>query len=201
MKHITPVLCLLGAFSVTPLFAQLGMFSTEQRTDITREWKGERFPDGRPKVPDEVINRLQHTTAEEAWGTLRKHGYRLQFEGNWKTLNVKRGERLVGRVVTAQFMPFRPDVNAMINDHAKQEGRQGHGQNSWVIASLVKGDVMVVDLYGKIKDGTIIGDNLGTSIMTKTGTGLVVNGAVRDPSGISEIEGFKIFTRDFDPSA
>ena len=67
MKHVTPVLCLLGAFSVTPLFAQLGMFSTEQRTDITREWKGERFPDGRPKVPDEVINRLQHTTAEEAW--------------------------------------------------------------------------------------------------------------------------------------
>ena len=125
MKHVTPVLCLLGAFSITPLFAQLGMFTTEQRTDITREWKGERFPDGRPKVPDEVINRLRHTTAEEAWGTLRRHGYRLQFEGNWKTLNVKPGERLVGRVVTAQFMPFRPDMNAVINDHGKQEHRVG----------------------------------------------------------------------------
>jgi 4-hydroxy-4-methyl-2-oxoglutarate aldolase len=201
MKHVTPVLCLLGAFSITPLFAQLGMFTTEQRTDITREWKGERFPDGRPKVPDEVINRLRHTTAEEAWGTLRRHGYRLQFEGNWKTINVKPGERLVGRVVTAQFMPFRPDMNAVINDHGKQEHRVGHGQNSWVIDTLVKGDVMVVDLYGKIKDGTIIGDNLGTSIMAKTGTGLVVNGAVRDPSGLSEIEGFKVFTRDFHPSA
>jgi 4-hydroxy-4-methyl-2-oxoglutarate aldolase len=183
------------------LFAQLGMFSKDQRVELTREWKGERFEDGRPKVPDEVLDRLKHTTAEEAWGTLRKHKYFLQFESNWKTLNVKPGERLVGRVVTAQFMPLRPDVNDMINDHAKQEGRQGHGQNSWVIATLVKGDVMVVDLYGKIKNGTIIGDNLGTSIMTKTGTGLVVNGAVRDPSGISEIEGFKVFTRGFDPSA
>ncbi len=182
-------------------FAQLGMFTTEQRIAITSEWKGERFPDGRPKVPDEVLQRLSHTTAEEAWGTLRKHGYKLQFEGNWKTLNVKPGERLVGRAVTVQFVPFRPDFNTYINEQGKKENRVGRGQNSWVISTLTKGDVMVVDLYGKIKDGTIIGDNLGTSMMAKTGTGLVVNGAVRDPSGLSEIEGFKIFTRDFDPSA
>ena len=92
-------------------------------------------------------------------------------------------------------------MNAVINDHAKKEGRIGRGQNSWVISTLVKGDVMVVDLYGKIKDGTIIGDNLGTSMMTKTGTGIVVNGAVRDPTGLAEIEGFKVFARDFHPSA
>jgi len=177
------------------------MFSKEQRIDITREWKGERFPDGRPKVPDSVLERLKRTSAEEAWGTLRGHRYHLQFEGGWKTINVKPGERLVGRVVTAQFMPLRPDMNAVINDHAKNEGRVGRGQNSWVISTLVKGDVMVVDLYGKIKDGTIIGDNLATSIMTKTGTGIVVNGAVRDVTGISAIEGFKVYARDFHPSA
>jgi 4-hydroxy-4-methyl-2-oxoglutarate aldolase len=201
MKTFVLMMAALGVVSTTPSFAQLGMFSKEQRVDITREWQGERFPDGRPKVPDDVLARLKNTTAEEAWGTLRKHGYRLQFEGGWKTLNVKPGDRLVGRAVTAQFVPFRPDFNTVINDHGKQEGRVGHGQNSWVIDTLTKGDVLVVDLYGKIKDGTIIGDNLGTSIMTKTGTGLVVNGAVRDPSGLAEIEGFKIFTRDFDPSA
>ena len=164
-------LFLIALACASSLFAQLGMFTKEQRIELTREWKGERFADGRPKVPEEVLDRLKHTTAEEAWGTLRKHKYYLQFEANWKTLNVQPGERLVGRAVTAQFMPLRPDVNEMINDHAKQEGRQGHGQNSWVISTLVKGDVMVVDLYGKIKNGTIIGDNLGTSIMTKTGTG------------------------------
>jgi regulator of RNase E activity RraA len=147
------------------------------------------------------LRRLATTTAEEAWGTLRGAGYRLQFEGGWKTVNVVPGKRLVGRVVTAQFMPFRPDMNAVINDHGKQEGRVGRGQNSWVIDTLVKGDVMVVDLFGKIKDGTIIGDNLATSIMTKTGTGLIVEGAVRDVSGISEVTGFQVFARDFHPSA
>lgn len=201
MRQIAWISAALAAMCATPLFGQLGMFTNEQRIDITRAWQGERFPDGRPKVPDEVLDRLKHTTAEEAWGTLRRHGFNLQFEGGWKTLNVKPGERLVGRVVSAVFMPFRPDMDAVIKDHAKQERRVGHGQNSWVIDTLVKGDVLVVDLYGKVKDGTIIGDNLGTSIMAKTGTGLVVNGAVRDPSGISEIEGFKVFTRDFHPSA
>ncbi|MGH9666231.1 MAG: RraA family protein [Bryobacteraceae bacterium] len=197
------LICLsaLAGLCAVPSFGQLGMFTTEQRTDITRSWKGDRFPDGRPKVPDEVLQRLKHTTAEEAWGTLRRHRFNLQFEGNWKTINVKPGERLVGRAVTAQFMPRRPDMDEVINAHAKQEGRVGHGQNSWVIDTLVKGDVMVVDLYGKIDGGTIIGDNLGTSIMTKTGTGLVVNGAVRDPSGLSEIDGFKVFARGFHPSA
>lgn len=181
-------------------FAQLGMFTDEQRIDITREWKGERFPDGRPKVPDEVLERLKHTTAEEAWGTIGMRGYRHQFEGGWKTLNVKPGERLIGRAVTAVFMPHRPDMDAVINDHAKKEGRVGSGQNSWVIDTLESGDVMVVDLYGKIVDGTIIGDNLANSIMTKAGTGIVVDGAIRDASGILEVEGFKVYTRDFHPS-
>lgn len=185
--------------SALPVFAQLGMFSKEQLIDITRAWTGERFPDGRPKVPDSVLERLKDVTAEEAWGTLGSAGYKLQFEGGWKELNG--GQRLVGRAVTCVFMPVRPDMNAVINDHGKREGRVGRGQNAWVIDTLVKGDVMVVDLFGKVDGGTIIGDNLGTSIMAKTGTGLVVNGAVRDPSGLSEIKGFHVFARDFHPSA
>lgn len=190
---------LLISASMLPLSAQIGMFTNAQRADITRAWTGERFPDGRPKVPDSVLDRLRDVTAEEAWGTLRGAGYRLQFEGNWKELNG--GSRLVGRAVTCVFMPARPDMNEVINDHGKQEGRVGHGQNSWVIDTLVKGDVMVVDLFGKVDGGTIIGDNLGTSIMAKTGTGLVVDGAIRDPSGISEIKGFHVFARAFHPSA
>jgi regulator of RNase E activity RraA len=180
-------------------FAQLGMFSKEQRVEFTREWKGERFPDGRPKVPDVVLARLKNVTAEEAWAVLSSAGYNHQFEGGWKVVNP--GERLVGRVVTAVFMPLRPDVNAVINDHGKKEDRKGSGQNSWVIDTLLPNDVLVVDLFGKIKDGTFAGDNLSTSIFTKTGTGLIVDGAVRDVSGISEINGFRCYVRDFDPSA
>jgi len=178
--------------------AQLGIFSKEQRLELTRQWQGERFPDGRPKVPEEVLESLKTVDAEEAWGVLRHAGYPNQFEAGWKVINP--GERLVGRVVTAVFMPLRPDVNAVIKEHGQQEGRVG-AQNSWVIDTLQPGDVLVVDLFGKIKDGTFAGDNLGTSIFAKSHTGLIVDGAVRDVTGLSEIKGFRVYVRDFDPSA
>jgi 4-hydroxy-4-methyl-2-oxoglutarate aldolase len=185
-------------FLSTSAWAQLGMFSTEQRIELTRQWQGERFPDGRPKVPESVLESLKTVDAEEAWGVLRHAGYPNQFEAGWKVINP--GERLVGRVVTAVFMPLRPDVNAVIKEHGQQEGRVG-AQNSWVIDTLQLNDVLVVDLFGKIKDGTFAGDNLGTSIFAKSHSGLIVDGAVRDVTGISEIKGFRVYVRDFDPSA
>jgi 4-hydroxy-4-methyl-2-oxoglutarate aldolase len=182
--------------------AQLGMFSKEQREDVTAAWAGERFEDGRPRVPEATLELMKEVTAEEAWGVLRKAGYTLQFEGGWKEINAGApGRRLVGRVVTAVFMPARPDMNAAINRNAETEGRVGRGQNSWVIDTLQPGDVLVVDMFGKIKDGTFAGDNLATSIYSKSGTGLVVDGSVRDLSGILEIDGFMGYVRDFDPSA
>jgi 4-hydroxy-4-methyl-2-oxoglutarate aldolase len=184
--------------TLSPAWAQLGMFSKEQRLELTREWQGDRFPDGRPKVPESVLESLKTVDAEEAWGVLRHAGYPNQFEAGWKVINP--GERLVGRVVTAVFMPLRPDVNAVIKEHGQQEGRVG-AQNSWVIDTLQPGDVLVVDLFGKIKDGTFAGDNLGTSIFAKSHTGLIVDGAVRDVTGLSEIKGFRVYVRDFDPSA
>ena len=183
-------------------FAQLGTSTKEERLALTAAWTGERFPDGRPKVPDGLLERMKEVTAEEAWGVLTENGYRLQFEGGWREINAgPAGRRLVGRVVTAVFMPKRPDLDDAINKAAAAEGRIGRGQNSWVIDTLLPGDVLVVDLYGKIDKGTFIGDNLGTSIYAKTKKGVVVNGSVRDLSGIMEIEGFHGFVRDFHPTA
>lgn len=203
MKMQTTLIAIL-ALAAVPAAAQIGMFSTEQRTAMTADWSGERFADGRPKVPDAVLDKLKESTAEEAWGTLRRFGYTSQFVSGFKTVNVDdpKGDRLVGRVVTGVFMPKRADLDKYVTEQAKKENRVGRGgQNAWVIDTLVKRDVMVIDLFGKIDGGTIIGDNLATSIMTKTGTGIVVDGSVRDVSGISEIKGFKVFARDFHPSA
>ena len=186
-------------FLITNLaFAQLGMFSKEQRVALTREWKGERFADGRPKVPDSVLEGLKDVDAEEAWDVLQSHGYKFQFEGRWHEIN--HGDRMVGRVFTAVFMPQRPDVDAVINAKGKEEGRIG-SQNSWPIDMLSPGDVLVVDLFGKIKDGTYAGDNLSTSIFTRSRNGLVVDGAVRDETGIAQIAGMHVFVRGVDPSA
>lgn len=196
-------LCLLASmifvlgFSVCG-WAQLGIFSRQQLIEFTPEWKGERFPDGRPKVPDSVLKVLSDVDAEQAWGVLMGHKYPNQFEGGWKVINP--GPRLVGRVVTAVFMPYRPDVDSVIQKKGKEEGRIG-AENSWIIDILKPGDVLVVDLFGKVKDGTLIGDNLGTAIFSKSHNGLIVNGSVRDESGLQEIKGFQVFTRGVDPSA
>jgi regulator of RNase E activity RraA len=175
------------------------MFSNEQRIALTSEWKGERLSDGRPRVSDDLLERMKSVSAEEAWAVLKEAKYDRQFEGGWKVIHP--GQRLVGRVVTAQFMPLRPDLNAFINKNGQAEGRVGRGQNSWVIDTLQPNDVLVVDLFGKVVNGTFAGDNLATSIYAKSKTGLVVNGAVRDLTGISEIEGFIGYVRDFHPSA
>lgn len=178
--------------------AQLDMFSNEQRVEFTSEWKGERFPDGRPKVADEVVARLRELTADEAWDFLQSAGYKNQFESGWKIINP--GERLVGRVVTAAFVPLRPDVDKAIRANGKKEGRIGD-ENSWVIDILQPGDILVVDLFGKIRYGTMVGDNLSTAVYAKSHNGLIVNGAIRDVTGIQEQKHFQCFVRGVDPSA
>ncbi|MBV8475886.1 MAG: RraA family protein [Acidobacteria bacterium] len=178
--------------------AQLGLFSPEQRAAFTPEWRGERFPDGRPHVPDAVIARLKTVSAEEAWDTLESAGFANQFEGGWKIINP--GDRLIGRVVTAVFMPRRPDVDRVVQANGRKEARIGD-ENSWIIDILQPGDVLVVDLFGKIRYGTIIGDNLATAIYAKSHNGLIVDGAIRDQSGIDEIKGFECYVRGVDPSA
>jgi regulator of RNase E activity RraA len=195
---IRVTLTLLLTLSFAPsAFSQLGMFSTEQRIALTREWKGERFPDGRPKAPDSVLDGLKDVDAEESSGVLSGHGYMHQFEGGWREINP--GGRMVGRVFTAVFMPLRPDVNMVINAQGRAEGCIG-AQNAWPIDMLSPGDVLVVDLFGKVQEGTYAGDKLSTAIFAGSHNGLVVDGAVRSETGISPIKGMHVFVRDFDPS-
>ncbi|MEP7257971.1 MAG: RraA family protein [Flavitalea sp.] len=182
-------------FSASSLFSQT--ISKEELTFLTSAWKGERFADGRPKLPDEIIERAKKIGIEEAWTVLNNEGYRNQFEGNWKM--VHDDVPVVGRAVTAMFMPTRPDVEKNIKDRGAKMGRIGN-TNAWPIDGLVKGDVYVADAFGKIKGGTLIGDNLGTSIFNKTGTGVIFDGAARDLEGLSKIKGFNAFVRDFHPS-
>ncbi|HET9178342.1 MAG TPA: RraA family protein [Terriglobia bacterium] len=194
------VLVLSSSFFAIPAYGQLGMFSHQQLIEFTPDWHGARFADGRPDVPDSMLQRLQDVTAEQAWEVLQRAGYHNQFESGWTVVNPQK-QRLVGRVVTAVFMPFRPDLDSVIRANGKKEGESVQGENSWIINRLQPGDVMVVDLFGKIKDGTIIGGNLATSVYTKTHNGIIVNGSIRDTAEIEEMKGFEVFCRGTDPSA
>ena len=159
----------------------------------------ERFADGRPRVPDEILERMRHVTNDEAWGVVeRGHDYHFQFEGNWVNLHPDRV--LVGRAVTVRMVPLRPDLQEVVERIGADEGRSG-GQNTWVIDTLVPGDVLVVDLFGKIEDGTFIGDNLGTAIAARAGTGLVVDGGIRDLERVYQLPDFNVFCRGVHPSA
>lgn len=169
----------------------------EQIKAYTPEWKGERFADGRPKVSDKLLERLKSVHLEEAWGILRNKGYQNQFEGDWIVMHDD--SAMTGRVVTAQYLPLRPDVDKIIKDKGKTEGRIG-ATNSWPIDVLKNGDIYVADSYGKIVDGTLIGDNLGNAIYAKSLRGVIFYGSVRDVEGLEEIKGFNAWTKGNDPS-
>ena len=192
---------LLLVFVLCFIFAnaqRVGM-SPEYIKSITPEWKGERTADGRPKVSDNILARLKNISIEEAWGVLRNKGFMNQFENNWIIVNPD--SAMTGRVVTAQYMPLRPDLQKQVKDQGVVENRSPKGAtNSWPIDVLVEGDVYVADSYGKIADGTLIGDNLGNSIYAKSKRGVIFNGSVRDQEGLSEIKGFNGWIKGNDPS-
>lgn len=193
------VLLFAFALCIVYSYAQRVGSSPEYIKAITSDWKGERFPDGRPKVSDNILARLKNISIEEAWGVLRNKGYKNQFEGNWIVINPD--SAMTGRVVTAQYMPLRPDLQKQIKDQGIAEKRSPKGgTNSWPIDVLVEGDVYVADSYGKIEDGTLIGDNLGNSIYAKSKRGVIFYGSVRDQEGISEIKGFNGWIKGQDPS-
>jgi 4-hydroxy-4-methyl-2-oxoglutarate aldolase len=196
-------LCLsvLGYCSVSlTVDAQQVGATPEQIRLLTSEWKGERFPDGRPKVSDQILERLKNISIEEAWGVLRNKGYNNQYEGDWQI--IWPDSVMTGRVVTAQYMPLRPDFDKHIKTTGvEKEGRSPQGgTNSWPIDVLVNGDVYVADSYGKMADGTLIGDNLGNSIYTRSQRGVIFYGSVRDQEGLSEIKGFNAWVKGQDPS-
>ncbi len=179
-------------------FAQYGVISSDDIIAYTAEWPGERFADGRPKVPDSIVERMKEVSIEEAWGVLRGKGYNNQFAGDF--INIHPDRVFAGRAVTGAFIPQRPDLNDETNRRGKKQGQVG-AQNSWIIDTLVKNDVIVVDLFGKVKDGTYAGDNLANSIAAKTGTGMIIDGGVRDLDGIYDIPDFNAFVRGIDPTA
>lgn len=173
--------------------------TTQQIQFYTADWHGDRFPDGRPKIPDDLLTRALDVSTEDIWDYLRGKGYQNQFEGNWQALHIDKP--LAGRALTAQYMPSRPDIARAEAAEGKAEGRIAWGNNnSWPIQELTQGDVYVADGYGKVVDGTLIGSNLGNGIAAHTHNGFVFYGGIRDEAENREIPDFNGFYKGYDPS-
>jgi 4-hydroxy-4-methyl-2-oxoglutarate aldolase len=182
------MLAFAAAALLTPSLAHAQLFSLtrEQMIQWTSQNPFERFPDGRPKVPDGLIERAREMSSEEVLAVLPGKGFRNQYEDGFQVLHP--GKTLVGRAFTVQFMPVRPDLDGVINTKAQAVGL-GRMSNQVPMDMLQPGDVLVVDLFGLKEGGTIVGDNLFYYIMKATkGAGLVVDGAIRDLQGIATMD-------------
>jgi 4-hydroxy-4-methyl-2-oxoglutarate aldolase len=192
----------IAALSMALLFpafavAQLVTFSKQDLIDYTSANPFDRFPDGRPKIPDALIERARDLSSEEVWAVLQDKGYNNQYADGFIVLHT--GKTMVGRVFTVQFMPMRADVESVAEKKAKQRGLPPL-TNQMAIDLLQPGDVLVVDLFNKKVDGTIVGDNLFYYVMTATHKGgLVVDGSVRDLDGIAEID-MPAYFKSVDPT-
>jgi regulator of RNase E activity RraA len=171
----------------------------EEIIALTPQWKGERLPDGRPKVADKYLDALYGMTLEEVWKPIFLKGYENQFEGRIKILHDD-GRKLIGRAVTASYAPTRPDLHETLFNVGLHEGRKGN-YNQWVIDSLRERDVVVVDMYDKIYKGTFLGGNLSTAVAAKTKSGgAVIWGGIRDLEQMKEVKGIQVYYRGIDPT-
>lgn len=178
------------------VWAQQEFFTPQDVIKYTPDWHGERFPDGRPKVPDDILDRMKNVTLEEAWATLQGACFNHEYEDGW--LSIHPDQVLVGRALTAVWMPGRPDIQKVI-EQDQGKGRQG-AMNVWPVDMLQPRDVYVADHFGLKVDGPSIGDNVGNAIYARSGNGIVYNGAVRDINGLDELKNFTSFVRYYDPS-
>ncbi len=177
----------LGAV-IVPILTQAQLFTLtrDQLIEVTAQNPFDRFPDGRPKVPDALIARARGLSSEEVFAILPGKGFRNQYEDGFHVLHP--AKKLVGRAFTVQFMPLRPDLDDVINAKAKAAG-QGRMFNQIPIDMVQPGDVLVVDLFGQKEGGTIVGDNLFYYLMKGAkAAGLVVDGSIRDLDGISQMD-------------
>jgi len=199
MKPLAPVV--LAAALVAPAFATAQAItpSREEVIALTSEWKGERTKDGRPRVPDALVERMKNVNLEEAWSVLRGKGFEWQFEGRFRHVHLDETGVMVGRALTATFVPKRPDLDKALTDTGHAAGHVG-GRNSWPIDMLQKGDVYVANAFGSYEGGPIIGGNLATAIFRNSQNGVVFDGSVRDIAQMETITGFKAWVRDWHPS-
>jgi 4-hydroxy-4-methyl-2-oxoglutarate aldolase len=189
--------CAIALLAPSAVHAQLFTFSKQELMDYTAQEPFDRLPDGRPKVPNDLMERARELSSEEVWAVLQEKGFNNQYADGFQVLHP--GKTLVGRAFTIQFMPSRPDVDDIARTKAKNSGLP-RLTNQTAIDMLQPGDVLVVDLFGKKVNGTIVGDNLFYYVMKATGGGgLVVDGSVRDLNGISEID-MPAYCRAVDPT-
>jgi 4-hydroxy-4-methyl-2-oxoglutarate aldolase len=202
MATLAAYACIAAVAVPTLAHAQLFSLSKDEMVALTAGNPFDRFPDGRPKIPDSILNRAREISSEEVWSVVGNgpgRGYANQYADGFEVLHP--GKTLVGRAFTVQFMPSRPDLTTYNSAKGVKNGLPASMNNQVAIDMLQPGDVLVVDLFGKVDGGTMVGDNLFYYVMKTTkSAGMVIDGAIRDLDGDSEMD-MPAYVRKTHPSA
>jgi 4-hydroxy-4-methyl-2-oxoglutarate aldolase len=192
MQAIHGAALLAAIVLTTPARAQINSLTREQLIKYTAQNPFERFPDGRPKVPDELLKEFNSMSSEEVMGAGRGGGAgggrgggagSATFVPGFQVLNPSK--KLIGRAVTLQMMPSRAEVAGPDSEEWRKKGNTVALNHQAALDLLQAGDVIVIDAGGNVNAGGIIGDNLAYYIWKKTGTGFVIDGAIRDLEGVA----------------
>ena len=182
LRHKVLSKMLFAAVAIAPLVSgQINMLARERLLKYTAQNPYERFPDGRPKVPDALLDKVREMSAEEVIGIARR-GFPNQYADGFRILSP--GKTMVGRAMTLQLMPLRQDVSDVDQADRKEKGLNRLSHQT-AIDMLQKGDVFVVDAFGNLDAGGVVGDNLAYYVWKTTGVGFVIDGAIRDLDGIA----------------
>lgn len=189
----------MGCWAAGDAQAQINSLTKEELIKYTAQNPFDRFPDGRPRIPDSVLEMYKDMASEEVMGAGRPAAApqsaaagraagpppvsSVTFTDGWQLLTP--GKKLIGRAFTVQFMPIRQEIAAVDQAEWKQKGNPLALNHQTAIDMLQPGDVLVADLGGNLDAGGIIGDNLAYYIWKKTGTGFVIDGAIRDLEGVA----------------
>jgi 4-hydroxy-4-methyl-2-oxoglutarate aldolase len=201
LTPLPPLGLFMAALSLAiPAPAAAQVLSPEEVIFLTEEWTGERYPDGRPRVSDDVLERMRYVSLEEGWAAIREAGaggYNWKFEGDWDVMHPE--QVMTGRALTVAYMPGLPQLQARMSARGRAEGRPA-SMDQWPVALLQQGDVYVADGFGKVVGGPVVGDNFARAIHTNSGNGIVVYGSARDFDGQSQIDGYNAWVKDWHPS-
>jgi regulator of RNase E activity RraA len=188
--------CLLALFAAEDARGQINNLTREELIKYTAPNPFGRFPDGRPKIPDALLEKFKEMSSEELLGAGQPagdsgpryfgSGPAVTYTDGWQILHP--GKKLIGRDFTLQLMPTRLEIFDVEQAEWKQKGNAVSLSHQSALDMLQPGDVVVIDAGGNLDLGGIIGDNLAFYIWTKTGTGFVIDGAIRDLEGISEFD-------------
>ncbi|MFC1541611.1 RraA family protein [Candidatus Latescibacterota bacterium] len=199
-KVIVFSIVLFSVLFISQPNAQIGVFTREDLIEYTPQWTGERFPDGRPKVPDEVIERLKTIFYDDAWSILQRNGYTFQDEIGWVSdftyLPTQEIPVMVGRAATVRYLPVRPDVEEVNQKRNKAANRTG-GNIGMATNELQEGDIAVVDMFGKRDGGIFAGGDISMQMHENGVKGLVIDGGGHDLDEVLYVPDFTTFAREF----